>query len=97
VCGGVIVRTGDLIVADDDGVVVIPQERVDEVLRRVDAIIEKERQIAEAVRAGAHIADFIGMSQEIAAADAARAASATPATSTSSATSATSASGGRRE
>ncbi|OPZ62521.1 MAG: 4-hydroxy-4-methyl-2-oxoglutarate aldolase [Firmicutes bacterium ADurb.Bin506] len=72
VCGGVIVRSGDLIVADDDGVAVIPQDRVDEVIERVNAIIEKERRIAEAVRAGAHIADLIGMSEAIAAASASK-------------------------
>ncbi|MEA4882981.1 MAG: RraA family protein [Clostridia bacterium] len=71
VCGGVIVRTGDLIIADDDGVVVVPEERIEEVLRRVAAIVEKEKDIAEKVRSGAHIADLIGMSDAIAAAGAA--------------------------
>ncbi len=72
VCGGVIVRTGDLVVADDDGVAVIPAERIDEVTERVNAIVEKERKIAEAVRSGAHIADLIGMSEAIAAASASK-------------------------
>lgn len=70
-CGGVVVRTGDLIIADDDGVIVVPQERIEEVLQRVAAIVEKEKGITESVRAGAHIADLIGMSEAIAAAYAA--------------------------
>jgi 4-hydroxy-4-methyl-2-oxoglutarate aldolase len=31
-CGGVVVRAGDIVVADEDGVVVIPADRADEVL-----------------------------------------------------------------
>ena len=65
VCGGVIVRTGDLIIADD-GVVVVPEERIEEVLQRIAAIVEKEKGIAEKVRSGAHIADLLGMSDAIA-------------------------------
>src|SRR5580765_4352056 len=37
-CGGVTVRPGDIIVADEDGVVVVPQERAAEVLKRAQAI-----------------------------------------------------------
>ena len=66
VCGGVIVRTGDLIIADDDGVVVVPEERIEEVLQRIAAIVEKEKGIAEKVRSGAHIAHLLGMSDAIA-------------------------------
>jgi 4-hydroxy-4-methyl-2-oxoglutarate aldolase len=32
-CGGVIVRAGDIVVADDDGVLVVPAERQEQVLR----------------------------------------------------------------
>lgn len=61
-CGGVVVRTGDLIVGDDDGVVVIPQEQIDEIIQKTKAIEEKEAVMAEKVLQGAHIADLIGMS-----------------------------------
>lgn len=71
VCGGVAVRTGDLIVADDDGVVVVPQERIAEIVAKAAAVEVKEADIAAKVKAGAHIADLIGMSAAIAEADAA--------------------------
>lgn len=46
--GGQPVRTGDWIVGDDDGLVVIPQEKAVEVANRAQAITEQEtREIAE--------------------------------------------------
>lgn len=43
--GGVMVRPGDLVVADGDGVIVVPQDRIDDV-------IEWARRIADGDRAG---------------------------------------------
>jgi 4-hydroxy-4-methyl-2-oxoglutarate aldolase len=41
-CGGVRVAAGDLVVADEDGVVVVPRERQEEVLRQARAKAAKE-------------------------------------------------------
>jgi 4-hydroxy-4-methyl-2-oxoglutarate aldolase len=47
-CGGVSVRTGDYIVGDADGVVVIPHEDAKEVLEKVEVLVANEkRRIAE--------------------------------------------------
>jgi 4-hydroxy-4-methyl-2-oxoglutarate aldolase len=43
VCAGVPVRPGDVIIADDDGVVVVPQEMAQEVARRAKLIQDKDR------------------------------------------------------
>jgi regulator of RNase E activity RraA len=43
VCAGVAVRPGDAIVADDDGVVVVPQGIAEEVARRAKLIQDKDR------------------------------------------------------
>ncbi len=43
VCGGVVVNPGDVIIADDDGVVAVPQEIADEVARRAWLIQAKDR------------------------------------------------------
>jgi regulator of RNase E activity RraA len=43
VCAGVVVRAGDLVVADDDGVVVVPQEIADEVVDRAARIQAEDR------------------------------------------------------
>lgn len=42
-CAGVTVRPGDVVIADDDGVIVIPQEIADEVGRRARLIQDKDR------------------------------------------------------
>ena len=46
--GGQYIRTGDWIVGDDDGVVVIPQEKAVEVANRAQSVVEREeREMAE--------------------------------------------------
>lgn len=51
-CGGVPVASGDLIVADRDGVVVVPFARIDAVAGRVQAIREAEAATEAKVKAG---------------------------------------------
>lgn len=43
VCAGAPVRSGDLVVADDDGVMVVPRETADEVMDRARRIQEADR------------------------------------------------------
>jgi regulator of RNase E activity RraA len=51
-CGGVQVRPGDIMMADDNGVAVIPQERADEVLNAVIDIYNREAAIVEELKRG---------------------------------------------
>ncbi|HJQ58591.1 MAG TPA: RraA family protein [Vineibacter sp.] len=53
VCGGVAVAPGDVIVADADGVVVVPQAMLDQVIARLAAIRSAEAAAEAAVKAGA--------------------------------------------
>ncbi|MBX6748715.1 MAG: 4-carboxy-4-hydroxy-2-oxoadipate aldolase/oxaloacetate decarboxylase [Micromonosporaceae bacterium] len=52
VCGGVLVRPGDLVVADADGVVIVKAEDGAEVARRAREREEREEAIRAAYRAG---------------------------------------------
>ncbi len=50
---GVQVRPGDVIVGDRSGVVIIPQEKLDEVLAKAEELYDKEEQMVKEIRAGA--------------------------------------------
>jgi regulator of RNase E activity RraA len=52
VCGGVAVSPGDVVFADDDGVVIAPPEQVVAALDAGEAIARAERAMLERVRAG---------------------------------------------
>jgi regulator of RNase E activity RraA len=58
-CGGVAVRPGDILVGDGDGVVVVPCEEWDEVLKNVAKILEKENQTVANIQAGKVIPDWV--------------------------------------
>jgi 4-hydroxy-4-methyl-2-oxoglutarate aldolase len=52
VCAGVTVRPGDVIVADDDGVVVVPQEIAGDVAGAAEAIFAAETQRRQGILTG---------------------------------------------
>lgn len=49
-CGGVTVNPGDIIVADTDGVVVVPRDHADGVLKRAQEIDERERKMVPMIK-----------------------------------------------
>ena len=59
--GGVPVRTGDLVVGDTDGVVVVPSERVPAVLEEADHRVAHEHEIIAALRDGRTTLDLYGL------------------------------------
>ena len=60
--GNVIVAPGDLVVGDADGVVVIPKDRVDDVLSKSREREDKEAAILEHLRKGETTLDIYGWS-----------------------------------
>lgn len=51
-CGNVPVNPGDVIVADDDGIVVIPKEDAEDVLEKAREIQEKEKMVIDSIYNG---------------------------------------------
>ena len=58
VCGGVSVYPGDLVVADDSGVVIVPQRFLREVVRRAIETLKKEKRLIEAIEEGSSIGEI---------------------------------------
>jgi len=52
VCGGQIVRTGDWIIGDESGVIVVPQEKAVEIANRAIDVMERENRIREEIKRG---------------------------------------------
>ncbi|MBL8170571.1 MAG: 4-carboxy-4-hydroxy-2-oxoadipate aldolase/oxaloacetate decarboxylase [Acidobacteria bacterium] len=61
VCAGAIIRPGDVIVGDQDGVVVVKRETAAEVAIRGQQRIEKEQKSRERLKAGELGVDFYGL------------------------------------
>ncbi len=59
-CGGVVVRAGDLILGDDDGVVVIPYAKAKEVIEKAIKRDESERLTMYRLRNGESLFDVYG-------------------------------------
>ena len=54
-CGGVHVNPGDFVLADDDGVVAVPKEKISEVLKTAETRAKKESGFRQAVRRGERV------------------------------------------
>jgi RraA family protein len=64
-CGGQVVRPGDWLVGDEDGVVVIPAEKLQQTLATAEQIVEAEKRIEQAIRDGEDIASLLGLRDAI--------------------------------
>jgi 4-hydroxy-4-methyl-2-oxoglutarate aldolase len=59
VVGGVAVASGDIVVGDEDGVVVVPAARIDETIARLEAVKAAEAALDARVKAGLTMPDFL--------------------------------------
>ena len=55
--GETVVAPGDWVVGDDDGVVAVPSDRLDEVLVRAEAVVERDERMQAAIAAGVSLFD----------------------------------------
>ena len=65
-CGGVSVSPGDIILADDNGVLVIPPERVAEVVERCEPRAQREPVTRKRLQSGERLSDISGAGQKLA-------------------------------
>jgi 4-hydroxy-4-methyl-2-oxoglutarate aldolase len=66
VCAGAVVRPGDVIVGDEDGVVVVQRAQAEEVARSAAARVAREEVTRERLRAGELGVDFHGLRAKLA-------------------------------
>lgn len=59
ICGGVSVRTGDWIIGDESGVVVVPQENAVEVANRAVDVSEREERLREEIKQGGTLSSVL--------------------------------------
>jgi 4-hydroxy-4-methyl-2-oxoglutarate aldolase len=59
-CGGTVVRPGDIVIGDDDGVVIVPIEQLQATVDAAEAIKRKEAGIRRDIADGKQLADLIG-------------------------------------
>jgi 4-hydroxy-4-methyl-2-oxoglutarate aldolase len=65
VLGGVIVQPGDVVCADDDGVVVVPREQAAWALEQSDARLAKEAAVRSRLEAGELGVDIYGLRRQL--------------------------------
>jgi 3-hexulose-6-phosphate synthase/6-phospho-3-hexuloisomerase len=58
-CGGQTVRTGDWIVGDESGVVVVPKELVVEMANRALDVLERENRVREEIKRGGTLSSVL--------------------------------------
>lgn len=58
ICGGVTVNPGDLVIADDTGVVFIPCEYIEEVVNKMIEALKKEESVMNLIKGEANLQDF---------------------------------------
>jgi len=56
VIGGVRIKTGDWVIGDDDGVIIIPKEKAAEYTNRAMDVLERENRIREEIKEGSTLA-----------------------------------------
>lgn len=60
-CGGVPVKSGDIIVADEVGIVVIPEERASEILKKSEEVAMKEKRYKAEIKKGKTLSEIFGL------------------------------------
>ena len=64
-CGGIVVYPGDIILADDDGILVLPPERVQEIIDTFIPRVQREPESHKKLLEGASLAEMSGARERL--------------------------------
>jgi 4-hydroxy-4-methyl-2-oxoglutarate aldolase len=64
-CGGIVVNPGDIILADDDGILVLPPERVQEIIDTFTPRVMREPESHKRILEGASLAEMSGARERL--------------------------------
>lgn len=64
-CGDVSVNPGDIVLGDDDGVVIVPQEMAESVLEKTNAYGEVDRRVAQALLEGKSVREAYALRKDL--------------------------------
>jgi regulator of RNase E activity RraA len=64
-CGGIVVYPGDIILADDDGILVLPPERVQEIIDTFIPRVQREPESHTKLLEGASLAEMSGARERL--------------------------------
>lgn len=60
-CGGAAVNPSDIVIVDDNGVVVVPQNEAEDVLKKTRRFLENELKVIDRVKAGETLYQILGL------------------------------------
>lgn len=58
-CGGVVVNPGDIVIADDNGAVVVPRDEAEDILQKTRQFLESEKKIFNRIVAGENLIEVL--------------------------------------
>ena len=61
VCGGIVVHPGDLVVGDDNGIAIVPREKVTTVIQVASEVLSREKVMTEGIKSGKTTYQFLGL------------------------------------
>jgi regulator of RNase E activity RraA len=68
-CGGVPVSPGDIVLADDNGVLILPPDLIPRIIDACEARVQRQLVMRERLRAGVSLADLSGANEKLATRD----------------------------
>lgn len=63
ICGGIVVHPGDLVVGDDNGIAIVPREKITTVIKIANEVLSREKMITEGIESGKTTYELLGLDE----------------------------------